>query len=106
MPECPIVRPARPRILRGCGSRLTYGVSTGEDGRKYAYYFCASRVNRTACTERRENLRPELIEAAILPEYHKVELTYPDLERRRPPFVRWPTLRRRAWSKCARPRPS
>jgi hypothetical protein len=48
----------------GCGSRLTYGVSTGENGRGYAYYFCASRVNRTPCSER-PNIRPELIEAAI-----------------------------------------
>ena len=48
----------------GCGSRLTYGVSTGENKRGYAYYFCASRVNRTPCSER-ANIRPELIEAAI-----------------------------------------
>jgi site-specific DNA recombinase len=48
----------------GCGSRLTYGVSTGENGRGYAYYFCASRVNRTPCSER-PNIRPDLIEAAI-----------------------------------------
>jgi site-specific DNA recombinase len=48
----------------GCGSRLTYGVSTGENKRGYAYYFCASRVNRTPCAER-PNIRPDLIEAAI-----------------------------------------
>jgi hypothetical protein len=48
----------------GCGSRLTYGVSTGENRRGYAYYFCASRVNRTPCSER-PNIRPELIEDAI-----------------------------------------
>ena len=61
----------------GCGSRLTYGVSTGENGRKYAYYFCASRVNRTACPERRANLRPELIETAIQRMYaeHPIEMT-------------------------------
>jgi site-specific DNA recombinase len=61
----------------GCGSRLTYGVSTGENGRKYAYYFCASRVNRTACTERRANLRPELVEAALERMYaeHPIEMT-------------------------------
>jgi hypothetical protein len=62
-------------FARAVAAVLTYGVSTGENGRKYAYYFCASRVNRTACTERRGNLRPELIEAAILPDYYKVELT-------------------------------
>jgi site-specific DNA recombinase len=78
----------RQHYLRGsifchkCGNRLTYGVSTGENGRKYAYYFCSSRINRTSCTER-ANYRPELIEAAILPEYAKVELAYSDLERRK-----------------------
>jgi site-specific DNA recombinase len=78
----------RQHYLRGsvfcgkCGSRLTYGVSTGQTGGKYAYYFCASRVNRTSCTER-ANIRPGLIEAAIIPEYAKVELAYPDLERRK-----------------------
>jgi site-specific DNA recombinase len=61
----------------GCGSRLTYGISTGENGRKYAYYFCASRVNRTTCTERRANLRPELVEAALERMYaeHPIEMT-------------------------------
>jgi site-specific DNA recombinase len=54
----------------GCGSRLTYGVSTGENGRGYAYYFCASRVNRTPCSER-VNVRPDLIEAAIQRMYRK-----------------------------------
>lgn len=53
-----------------CGSRLTYGVSTGENGRGYAYYFCASRVNRTPCSER-VNVRPDLIEAAIQRMYRK-----------------------------------
>jgi site-specific DNA recombinase len=67
----------------GCGSRLTYGISTGENGRKYPYYFCASRVNRTPCSERRANVRPEFIEAAIVSEYAKVELTYSDLEQRK-----------------------
>jgi site-specific DNA recombinase len=54
----------------GCGSRLTYGVSTGENKRGYAYYFCASRVNRTPCSER-ANIRPELIEDAIQRMYLK-----------------------------------
>lgn len=55
----------------GCDSRLTYGVSTGENGRKYAYYFCASRVNRTPCPERPGNFRPELVEAAMQRMYAK-----------------------------------
>jgi site-specific DNA recombinase len=59
----------RSHFLRGsvhcheCGNRLTYAVSTGENGRKYAYFFCSSRINRTSCTER-ANYRPELVEAA------------------------------------------
>jgi site-specific DNA recombinase len=54
----------------GCGSRLTYGVSTGQNKRGYAYYFCASRVNRTPCSER-PNIRPNLIEDAIQRMYAK-----------------------------------
>ncbi len=77
----------RQHYLRGsvfcyrCHKRLIYGVSTGENGRKYAYYFCAGRINRTGCVER-INIRPELVEQAIIPEYAKVELKHPDLERR------------------------
>jgi site-specific DNA recombinase len=80
----------RQHYLRGsvfcaaCGSRLTYGVSTGENGRGYAYYFCASRVNRTPCSER-ANIRPELIEAAIQRMYRErpVYIGTDDLERRK-----------------------
>jgi site-specific DNA recombinase len=78
----------RQHYLRGsvfcwkCGSRLTYGLTTGRNGRKYPYFFCASRINRTGCTER-ANIRPELIEQAIIGEYAKVELKYRDLERRK-----------------------
>jgi site-specific DNA recombinase len=80
----------RPRVrqhyLRGsiycgeCGNRLTYGVSTGRNGRKYPYYFCSSRINRTACL-RRANLRPELIEKLIQQHYATVELSPADVER-------------------------
>ncbi len=67
----------------GCGSRLTYGVSTGENGRGYAYYFCASRVNRTSCPER-ANIRPDLIEAAIQRMYNKrpIKITAAESKRR------------------------
>ena len=67
----------------GCGSRLTYGVSTGENGRGYAYYFCASRVNRTPCSER-VNVRPDLIEAAIQRMYRKrpIMITTEESQRR------------------------
>jgi site-specific DNA recombinase len=67
----------------GCGSRLTYGVSTGQNGRGYAYYFCASRVNRTPCTER-PNIRPDLIEAAIQRIYREepIEITAAESKRR------------------------
>jgi len=47
-----------------CGQRLSYGISTGRNGQKYAYYFCSARINRTKCAQR-ANMRPELIEAAI-----------------------------------------
>ena len=67
----------------GCGSRLTYGVSTGENGRGYAYYFCASRINRTPCSER-TNIRPDLIEAAIQRMYGErpIKITAEDSKRR------------------------
>ena len=48
----------------GCGQRLTYGVSTGKNGRGYPYYFCSARINGTSCVQR-ANMRPELIEQAI-----------------------------------------
>jgi site-specific DNA recombinase len=68
----------------GCGSRLTYGISTGQNGQGYAYFFCASRVNRTPCSER-VNVRPELIEAAIQRMYRErpVSIGTDDLERRK-----------------------
>jgi site-specific DNA recombinase len=68
----------------GCGSRLTYGVSTGQNGRGYAYYFCASRVNRTPCSER-INIRPELVEAAIQRAYHErpIQITAEQAKRRK-----------------------
>ena len=69
-------------FCRECGSRLTYGISTGENGRKYAYYFCASRINRTACSER-ANIRPALIQTAVEREYveRPIEMTPKRLER-------------------------
>ncbi len=80
----------RPRVrqhyLRGsiycgaCGNRLTYGVSTGRNSRKYPYYFCSSRINRTACSQR-ANIRPELIETAIERHYATVELSPARIER-------------------------
>jgi site-specific DNA recombinase len=53
-----------------CGQRLTYGVSTGKNGRGYAYYFCSARINGTKCAQR-ANMRPELIEHAIQRYYHE-----------------------------------
>jgi site-specific DNA recombinase len=47
-----------------CGKRLVYSLSKGRNGRRYAYYFCASRVNGSSCTMR-DNIRPALIESAI-----------------------------------------
>jgi site-specific DNA recombinase len=67
----------------GCGSRLSYGVSTGENGRGYAYYFCASRVNRTPCSER-VNVRPDLLEDAIQRMYGRrpIKITAAESKRR------------------------
>jgi site-specific DNA recombinase len=80
----------RPRIrqhyLRGsvycgaCGNRLTFGISTGRNGSKYPYFFCSARVNRTSCTQR-VNIRPELIEAAIVRHYATVEMPPARIER-------------------------
>jgi site-specific DNA recombinase len=73
----------RPRVrqhyLRGsvycgeCGNRLTFGISTGRNGRKYPYFFCSGRINGTACT-RRANIRPELLEQLIERRYATVEM--------------------------------
>jgi site-specific DNA recombinase len=80
----------RPRIrqhyLRGsvycgeCGNRLTFGISTGRNGKGYPYFFCSARVNGTACTQR-ANIRPELIERAIEQHYATVELPPVDVTR-------------------------
>ncbi len=66
-----------------CGQRLTFGVSTGKNGRKYPYFFCSARINGTTC-EQRTNMRPELIEAAIQRYYreHPVQLTAKDVSER------------------------
>ncbi len=60
----------RQHFLRGsafcahCHKRLIYGVSTSKAGKKYPYFFCAGRINRTDCPQR-INIKPELLEAAI-----------------------------------------
>jgi site-specific DNA recombinase len=60
----------RQHYLRGsvfcdeCGRRLGYALSTGKNGKRYAYYFCLSRISRNPCAQR-INIRPELIEDAI-----------------------------------------
>jgi site-specific DNA recombinase len=73
----------RPRVrqhyLRGsvycgeCGNRLTFGISTGKNGRGYPYFFCSGRINGTACAQR-ANIRPELIETAIDRHYATVQM--------------------------------
>ncbi len=80
----------RPRVrqhyLRGsvycgeCGNRLTFGISTGRNGRKYPYFFCSGRINGTACT-RRANIRPELLEQLIERHYATVEMPPARVER-------------------------
>jgi site-specific DNA recombinase len=60
----------RKHYLRGsvfcgeCGKRLVYGLSRGRNGQLYPYFFCAGRINGTACPQR-ANMAPELIEQAI-----------------------------------------
>jgi site-specific DNA recombinase len=80
----------RPRVrqhyLRGsvycgeCGNRLTFGISTGRNGRKYPYFFCSGRINDTACT-RRANIRPELLEQLIERHYATVQMPRVRVER-------------------------
>jgi site-specific DNA recombinase len=66
-----------------CGRRLSYGVSTGKGGGRYAYYFCSARINGTPC-DQRTNMRPELIEKAIRRYYveRPIQLTADDVEKR------------------------
>ena len=66
-----------------CKQRLSYGVSTGRNGSKYAYYFCSSRINGTSCSQR-TNMRPDAIDKAIEDEYltRPVQLTIEDAQRR------------------------
>ncbi len=66
-----------------CGQRLSFGISTGRNGRKYAYFFCSARINRTRC-EMRANIRPELIEQAIERHYRErpVQLTAQEVANR------------------------
>jgi site-specific DNA recombinase len=79
----------RQHYLRGsvfcddCGQRLTYGVSTGKNGRGYAYYFCSARINGTSCSQR-TNMRPELIEHAIQRYYRErpIQLSAKQVQRR------------------------
>jgi site-specific DNA recombinase len=66
-----------------CGQRLSFGVSTGKNGRKYPYFFCSARINGTVC-EQRTNMRPELIEQTIQRYYieQPVQLTAKDVQKR------------------------
>ncbi|HST54327.1 MAG TPA: recombinase family protein [Solirubrobacteraceae bacterium] len=79
----------RQHYLRGsvfcgdCGQRLTFGISTGKSGKKYAYFFCSARINGTPCAMR-ANIRPELIEQAIQRHYagRPVQLAAKDVAKR------------------------
>jgi site-specific DNA recombinase len=66
-----------------CGQRLSYGLSRSKNGQRYAYYFCSSRINGTACNMR-TNIRPELIERASEHYYRTrpVQLTSKQIRRR------------------------
>jgi site-specific DNA recombinase len=64
----------RHHYLRGsvycgeCGNRLAFAMSTGRNGRRYPYFFCISRINGKPCSMR-SNIRPQLIEDAIVRGY-------------------------------------
>ena len=66
-----------------CGGRLVYGESRSRNGRRYPYYFCTARINGRAC-EMRTNIRPSLIEAAIVRYYRErpVQLSAADVRKR------------------------
>jgi site-specific DNA recombinase len=68
-----------------CGRRLGFAMSTGKSGKKYAYFFCSSRVSgdRVRC-EMHANIRPELIETVIARHYHErpVQLSTTDVQQR------------------------
>src|SRR6476659_1481422 len=66
-----------------CGRRLVYSLSRGKNGRRYAYYFCASRASGSSCAMR-DNIRPELIEDAIQRYYvgRPVQLTAEQVAKR------------------------
>jgi site-specific DNA recombinase len=66
-----------------CGQRLSYGLSRSKNGRRYAYYFCSSRINGTDC-DMRTNIRPDLIEQAIECHYRTrpVQLSAKQVQRR------------------------
>ena len=66
-----------------CRKRLTYGFSRSGNGRRYAYYFCACRINGTACSQRR-SIPPKLIEEAVERYYFErpVQLKAKDIARR------------------------
>jgi site-specific DNA recombinase len=67
----------------GCGQRLSYGLSRSKNGQRYAYYFCSSRINGTDC-DMRTNMRPALIEQAIVRYYRErpVQLSAEQVQRR------------------------
>jgi site-specific DNA recombinase len=66
-----------------CGKRLVFGFSTGRNGVRYPYFFCAGRINRTPC-QQRASFAPKLIEAAIQRYYAErpVELRLNDVKQR------------------------
>jgi hypothetical protein len=63
-----------------CGNRLVYGLTTGRNGTKYPYFFCAARINGTRCAMR-FNIAPSKLEDAISEHYRTVQLTPAQVER-------------------------
>jgi site-specific DNA recombinase len=62
-----------------CGRRLIYAVTSGRS-KKYPYFFCSSRTDRTLCNMR-FNIAPEKIEAAISEHYKTIQLTPNQIDR-------------------------
>lgn len=65
-----------------CGRRMTFAKSRGKSGKRYGYFYCVSRVNGGAC-DMRTNVRPQLIEDALLRYYREaVELPAAEIRKR------------------------
>jgi site-specific DNA recombinase len=65
-----------------CGRRLAYARSTSKSGRRYAYFFCMSRVNGKSCGQQM-SIPAQLVEDAVIAYYgtHPISLTGKRIDR-------------------------